>query len=204
MAQLNAEKIKKLKKGELIGTIALVACTLILAAFVVVFSVAQSMDMPALRLASLIAAPILMAAGVGVAAYCNIRFGGETERLINNYVLDVFTENAAQMHPERDSLTFNIYVVGDRAEIKVNNYNEKIVFDFSAFGRLSPMRKLTVVTAIENRLCAAFCRLVTERGAKYISVSYVERNERRKTKPVYIIQQGVPDKKALKNFYKNR
>lgn len=205
MAALNAEKIKKLVRGERVGNIALVCCALILVGFVTCFTLAETLDLAVLRLCNFIAAPILMVAAVSVAAYYNLRFGSEIDRLIRAYVVDVFVENAALVHPDRDSLTFYITIEDDRIEVKVNNYKDIILFDFSAFGKLSALRKLTASSAVEARLSDTFCRLVTERGAKYSSVEYVERSKQKKSKKaVPVITDGQPDKAALKAYYKNR
>lgn len=204
MAEIDAEKLKKLLRGERIGTVALIACTAIFICFIVCFTVTQTMDLQTLRLASLIAAPILLVAAVSVAAYCNIKFGGAIDKLIGKYVVAVFVENAALVHPERDSLNFYITQNGAKIELTVNGYKEKLVFDFSAFGKLSPMRKLAVFSEIEKRLSDTFCRLVIERGAKYTSVCYTERASGKKSKMIPVITNGTPDKKAAKNYYKNR
>lgn len=203
MAELNAEKLKRLTRGEFAGNVALAVCGAVFVLFIIGFSVGRAYGLAELSLVSLIAAPVLMIAAAAVSAYCNIKFGGETDRLIKQYILDVFVENAALMHPERNSLIFNISIDSTRAVIKVNGYNEKIAFDFSAFGKLSAMRKLAVITAIENRLCVTFCRL-SERGAIYSSVSYTENADKKKSKVVYIIENGAPDKKAMKIYRKNK
>ncbi len=204
MAEFYDEKLKKLLRGERMGTVALIVCSAVCVGFIICFTVAQTMDLPALRLAAFIAAPILIVAAVSVAAYCNLKFGGEIVRLISKYVKDVFVENAALMHPERDSLTFYITQNGAKIEVTVNGYKEKLIFDFTNLGKLSPTRRLTVFSEIENKLSNTFCRLVIERGAKYSSVCYSERAGGKKSKTVPIITDGAPDKKAAKNYYKNR
>lgn len=204
MAALNEEKIKKLLRGEKVGTCALIACGVILIFFIAGFCIAQVLDLPALRLTALILSPVLIAISAAVAAYCNIRFGGAIDRAIQDYVLEVLVENAGLMRPDRESLTFTLFPNGTKVEIKVNNYKERITFDFSAFGKLSPMRKVSVLSAIESKLSDAFCRLVAERGAKYASVHYIEHTDKKNSKPVPVIENGIPDRKALKNYYKNR
>ncbi len=204
MAELNQDKIKKLRRGERLGSAALWVCAAVLVYFIVCFTVAQTLGLSVLRLSTAIAAPILMAAAVCVAAYCNLKYGGELDRLIKAYIVDVFVENAAAMHPERNSLTFYMSLTDAKLEIKVNNYTEKIVFDFTAFGKLSPLRKLSVMSAVETRLCNTFCRLA-ERGAQYSSVSYTERSGKKKTKkPVCVIENGVPDPHAMRNYLKSK
>lgn len=201
---IDAEKVKKLTRGELIGNIATIFCAVALVYFAIGFAVGWTYELYALKLSTLIVAPVLIVAAAGAAAYCNIKFGNATEKIINDYVRDVLIHNAALIHPERDSLTFFCRLNDDSAEIKVNSYKEKIVFDFSAFGKLSPMRKTTVASAITNRLCVTFCRLVIERGAKYLSVNYTARTEKKNSKVAYIIKNGEPDKKAAKIYYKNK
>lgn len=193
--------MKKCLRGERLGDVALIFCGAILVGFIVCFSVAQAMDLASLRLAALIAAPVGLIIAVCFAAYFNLRYGGAIDRAVGEYVRDVFVENAALMHPDRDSLTFYLSLDGTQVNVKVNNFKEVIVFDFSVFGKLSAMRKLTVCSAIENRLNDTFCRLVLERGAKYSSVSYTEQSGK-KHREIPIISGGQPDKKAAKAYYK--
>ena len=204
MANLNGD-IKKWKRGELCGTIATIFCGIVLIYFAICFPLASVKELEGLQLVTEITAPILIAAGAGIAAFCNLKYGKLLERAIRQYVLDVFVENAAAMHPERNSLSFYISVQDSDIELTVNGYKEKIVFDFSAFGKLSLTRKAAVLTEIENRLCITFCRLY-ERGSDYSEVSYSEREgtRRKSGKPVNIILNGVPDKKAFKNYLKNK
>lgn len=204
MAQLNGEQIKKLQRGELVGTIATALCGAALAYFIIGFSVAVAYNLYALKLSTVIAAPVLMAACAAVAAYCNLKFGKQLDAIIENYVKDVFIENAAAMHPERNSLTFYCIVRDTDAEIKVNDFKEKIVFDFSTFKKLSLSKKSQVASAITGRLSTTFCRLVTERGFSFDTVSYVARTQKKSGKEVFIIKNGAPDKKALKYYYKHR
>lgn len=203
-AQIDGEKLKKLLKGERIGNAAVIICAILLVYFIVGFCVGTYCDIYALKLSTLIAAPVLAVAAVAVAAYCNVKFGGEIDKTINGYVRDVMIENAKLMHPERDSLTFYCRLLNDGAEISVNNYKEKIIFDFSAFKKLSAMRKSTVAAAITTRLCVTFIKLALNRGASYSSVSYVARADKTNGKRAYIINDGKPDKKALKIYYKNK
>lgn len=204
MADINTEEIKKLKTGELIGTIATVFCGIALAYFIIGFSVGTALNIPALRLSTLISAPLLMAAGAGVAAFCNIKFGGALDKLLKDYIRNVFIENAALMHPERDSLTFYMLAERSSAEIKVNNYKEKIVFDFSPFGALSPVRRSFIANAIVDKLSQTFVKLAVERGAKYKAVAYVAASGRKKGRQINIIVNGEPEKRALRNYLKNR
>ncbi|MDE6356187.1 MAG: hypothetical protein K2L67_02985 [Clostridia bacterium] len=203
-AQIDGERLKKLLKGERIGNVAVIICAALLAYFIVGFCVGTYCDIYALKLSTLIVAPVLAVAAVSVAAYCNVKFGGEIEKIINDYVRDVMIENAKSMHPERDSLTFYCRILDDRAEISVNNFKEKILFDFSAFKKLSAMRKSTVASAITTRICITFLKLALTRGAKYSSVSYTARADKANGKRAFIINDGAPDKKALKIYYKNK
>lgn len=205
MANLDKGKISKLKKGELVGTIATAFCAVVVAAFIICYAVANTQGIKGLELASLIAAPILVAVGAGVAAFCNIKFGGATEKLINDYVREVCIENAALMHPERNSLSFYLTVEDCTVCLQVNGYKDKIVFDFESFGKLSMSRKISALTAVENRISATFCKL-WERGAKYSEVCFAERagTRRKSGKTVYIIKDGSPDPKTYKNYLKNK
>lgn len=204
MVEVNLQRIKKLKRGELAGTVATVFCGVALVYFIIGFSVGTALDIPALRLSTLIAAPLLMAAGAVVAAFCNVKFGGALDKLLKDYVREVFIENAALMHPERDSLTFYILAENSFAEIKVNSYKEKIIFDFSPFGRLSAMRRSFIANAVVDKLSQTFVKLTVERGAKYKSVGYVATSGRKKGKQIFIIVNGEPEKRALKNYLKSR
>lgn len=203
MAKLNGD-VKKLKRGELVGTVALVFCATVLICFVVCFSVAEATGNEPLSLASLIAAPVLTVAGIAVAAYCNVKFGGALDREIKKYIVEVFVENAALMHPEKKSLSFVIGFSDGNPEIQVNGFKDKIAFDFSEMGKLSFAKKMRILTEIENRLIKTFCRLY-ERGAEYTDVSFSELAGTRKKSgsAVFIIKNGEPDKKAYKIYLKN-
>ena len=86
MANLEQEKISKLKKGELAGVIATAFCGAVAAAFIVCYALAKTQSIKELELASLIAAPVLIVIGAAVAAFCNLKYGGELESIIKNYV----------------------------------------------------------------------------------------------------------------------
>lgn len=204
MAEINTQEIKKLKTGELVGSVATAFCGVALIYFIIAFSVGTALDISALRLSALIASPVLIAAGAGAAAFCNIKYGGALDKLMKNYVRDVFIENAALMHPERDSLTFFILAEKDKAEIKVNSYKEKIVFDFTPFGKLSALRRSFAVSAIADKLSQTFCKLAVERGVNFKSVCYTADNGKKQSKQVKIIENGEPEKRALKNYLKNK
>lgn len=202
MEELNAEKIRKLKRGEAVGTAATIVCGVISAAFVVCFTIAQVKDIYLLRMISVILLPILLVAAIGVAAYCNLTFGRQLGAIIKNHVKNVLIENAALMHPDRNVLSFGISMEGSVAEIKVNNFKETITFDFSAFGKLSASRKSAVTEAIAERLNVTFCRLY-DREVHYNSVSYFRVNGNKKSgKLIYIIKDGQPDKRAYKTYLK--
>lgn len=203
MAKLNGD-IKKLKRGELVGIAATVFCAAVFVCFAVCFSVAKATGNETLSLASLIAAPVLIAAGIAVAAYCNLKFGGALDKEIKKYIVEVFVENAALMHPEKKSLSFVVGFADCNAEIQVNGYKDKIVFDFSEMGKPSFAKKIRILTKIENRLIKTFCRLY-EQGAEYTEVSFCERAGTRKKSgsAVFIIKNGEPDKKAFKTYLKD-
>ena len=203
-AKIDGEKLNKLLRGERIGNIAVAICAVVLVYFTVGFTVGKFCDIYALKLSTIIIAPVLAVAAAAVAAFCNVKFGGEIEKLINSYVRDVMIENAKLMHPERSSLTFYCRLYDDSAEISVNNFKEKILFDFSAFKKLSAMRKSAVASAITTRLCVTFLKLYLQRGATYSQVSYTARADKQSPKAAYIIKDGEPDKKALKIYYKNK
>lgn len=204
MAKLNGD-IKKLKRGELAGTAAIFFCLAVLIFFAISFTVARVQEIKALYLTALIASPILLAAGAGVAAFCNVKYGGAIERAIKAFVRDTCVENAAFMHPERNSLTFYVCLEGSTALMRVNGYKEKITFDFSPLGKLSITRRAAVLNEIGNTLCATFCRLY-ERGADYADVSYSLKsyNGPKPGKIFYIIKDSQPDKKAFKQYLKNK
>lgn len=197
-------KLKKLTRGELVGNVATAFCGAVLVYFIICFSIGSAMEIKALTLSTLIVAPVLTAASAGVAAFCNLTYGAELERLVKERVLNIFVENAALMHPERDSLTFYINTDGAVTDVEVNNFKEKIIFDFSDFGRLTLARKASIASAIETRLCVTFIRLVRERGAKYSQVDYLPRTVKKEKRHTFIIKDGVPDKRAVKIYLKNK
>lgn len=211
MTQLDGQKIKKLKKGEIIGTVATVFCGVAFVYFVVLFALSWVLKEDLYGLSELLStimwstAPALIAIGIGVAAFCNIKFGREIERQISKYVVQVFVENATLMHPEKDSLFFRINMCKNSVEITVNTHKEKIIFDFSAFKRLSATRQITVFKIISDTLATTFCRLF-ERGYSFKSVEYRQTvDSKNKTgKLIKIISDGAPDKKIMKNYYKNK
>lgn len=199
MAQLDRQKIKKLEIGETCGTVAVGFCCAAFIYFIVLFSLSWVKGDQNLTVILWATAPALLAITIGAAAFCNIKYGRTIEKLITKYVLQVFVEQAKLMHPERDSLTFSLEVVGKTVEVTVNAYKEKIIFDFTAFNKFSTFRKMTVLKTIADKLAATFCRLY-ERGAGYKSVEY----RQKKGKTVKVISNGVPDKKIMKNYLKNR
>lgn len=201
MEELNTEKIKKLQRGEAVGTAAIIVCGVITAAFVVCFTIAQVKDIYLLRIISVSLLPALLVAAVAVAAYCNLKYGKALDGVIRSHVKNVLIENAALMHPDRNALSFGISVNETFAELKVNNFKETIKFDFSPFGKLSTAKKSAVGTVIADRLNITFCRLY-ERGVKYNSVSYFLASGKKQGKVSYIIENGQPDKRAYKTYLK--
>lgn len=199
MAQLDEKKVKKLKTGEACGTVASVLCGAAFIYFIVMFSLSWAWNDSFLKIIMWSTAPALLAITIGLSAFCNFKYSKGIEKLINKYVLQVFVENAGLMHPERSSLTFRFEVVGNTVEISVNAYKEKIILDFSAFKKLSALRKMTVLKIISDRLEATFCRLY-ERGTEYKSVEYCMKSGR----IIKLITDGEPDKKIMKNYLKNK
>lgn len=204
MANLNGE-IKKWKTGELCGTVAAALCGVVLVFFAAAFTAASVLGLETLRLVTLISSPVLLVAGIAVSAFCNIKYGGANERAIRRYIVEEFVENAPSMHPERKSLSFYISADGCTITVTVNGYKEKIEFDFSVFKKLSFSRKAFILGEIETRLTVTFCRLY-ERGGDYTDVAFAERDgtRRKSGRTVYIIKDGVPDKKAFKQYLKNK
>lgn len=203
MAALDNEKIKKLVKGERWGKVATVFCAVVLAYFAVTFSVGAATGNGTLQTVSWATAAPLMIIGIALAAFFNLNYGAKADREIINYVLNVFIENAALMHPERNSLSFFTEVKDGFAYVSVNGYKERITFDFSAFGKLNLSRKVTILDAITNRIIFTFCRLY-DRGASYKSVDLKQTGGRKNKKPVPVIVDGVPDKRAYKQYLKNK
>ena len=203
MVTLDEKKIADIKRGELLGFICLAVAVAGLIFFAVCYTVARVEDLSALLLLSYILSPILIALGASGAALCNIKYGNAADRLIRQYIIDICVENPKAMHPERDSLTFYIELEGCVFNMHANGYKESLVFDFSPFKKLYPMRRAAISTEICNRLTVSFCRLY-ERGAKYDEVNYTMKSGRKKNKVVPIIANGVPDKKSYKVYLKNK
>lgn len=203
MVTLDEKKIADNKRGELIGYICLAVAVAGIIFFSVCYPVARVKDLSTLLLLSYILSPLLVALGAGGSAFCNIRYGGATDKLIRRYIVDICLENPQVMHPERDSLSFFIELDGCVFSMHANGYKESLTFDFSAFKRLFPARRAAIATEICNRLIISFCRLY-ERGAKYNDVNYTLKYGSKKSKTVPIIADGVPDKKSFKIYLKNK
>lgn len=198
---LEREKIKKLETGELIGNIASVFCGAVFVYFVVMVSIAWAKNDDFLKIIMWATAPALMVVGIFVSAFCNLKYGKPLEKAIKKYVVAVFVENAANMHPEKDSLTFYIKEEEKSVAVTVNNYKDRIVFDFSAIRFYGATRRISVMKIIADRLAATFCRLY-ERGGRYKSITYTRADKSGKS--VAVISNGVPDKKIMKNYLRNR
>lgn len=196
---LDNQKIRKLKRGELAGYAFAGVCAVSLAFLIAGLIAANVLGLAAFKLAVLIAAPVVTAISAAASAYCNLRYGGALEKEISAYARGVLVENAALLHPERDSLTFTVTTEDSSALIKVNGYKEKIVFDFSALGGLSALRRASLTSVITSQLSVAFCRLA-ERGAVYKSVECIAGGK----KPVKIIENGAPDKKIYREYLKTK
>lgn len=202
MANLQGN-IKKLRTGEITGIVATYLCGAVLAFFVIGIAISSVQKLETLQLVTIIVSAVLMAIFATTAAVCSIKFGGALDKAIKKYILDVCVENAAKLHPERQSLSFYIESEGSTAELTVNGYKEKIIFDFTPIGRISFMRRAFIVSEIETRLCVTFCRLYN-RGATYTDVGFAERKDKKKRKIDFIIKDGTPDKKAYRYYLKNK
>lgn len=206
MAELNAEKIKKYRLGEAIGTAALIFCAAVLVYFVAMFAVSRAQDDALLQIVTWATSAPLMVIGVAIAAYCNLKYTNGVNRIIKKYATEVFIENVAAMHPERNSLSYFIDVVDNSVVITVNDYKEKIVFDFSAFGKFTLSRKADTLAIITDKLTSTFC-LMYERGANHFkSVNYriKDGTGRNSGKTIPVIVNGAPDKHAMKIFLRSK
>ena len=203
MVNLDEKKIADIERGGILNILCLSLAAVGLVFFAVCYPVARVNDLSALLLLSYILSPVLVGLGAAGGALCSFKYGGAADKLIRQYVLDICLENPKALHPERDSLTFCIELEDKVFSIRANGYNEKLKFDFSAFKRLSPMRKTDIFNEICNRLIVSFCRLY-DRGAKYREVNYNVKYGRRKSKVIPIITDGTPDKKSYKIYLKNK
>ena len=203
MVVLDENKVAKIKLGDLIGYICLSVAAAGALFFAVCYPVARAQDLATLLNLTYILAPVLIILGATGAAVCNIKFGGDGDRLIHKYILDVCLEKPEVMHPERDSLTFYIELEDCKFIMHTNGYNENLIFDFSAFKKLWPLRRSEIASQICNRLIISFCRLY-ERGSQYREVNYVLKYAKKVGKTVPIITEGKPDKKAYKLYLKTK
>ena len=202
VVNLDEKKIARIKLGELLGYFCLAVAAAGIICFIVCYPIAEVKNLPALLTVSYTVPPILIALGAAGGALCNIKFGGDADRLISKYILDICLENPGAMHPERDSLTFYISFEGCTFSMHANGYKESLIFDFSAFKRLSLTRRAAIANEIGNRLISTFCKLY-ERGANYKEVNFTVEGTKKK-KFVPIIVNGVPDKKSFKIYLKNK
>ena len=196
---LDTEKIKKLKAGERAGYVFAGVCAAALVFFIAGFITANALNLEAFKIAVLASAPAVTALSAAASAFFNLKYGGALEREISAFVRGVLVENAALLHPERDSLTFTVSFEGQTATVKVNGYKEKISFDFSALGKFGGIRRSSLTSVITSQLGAAFCRLA-ERGAVYKSVQCAVVGK----KPVTVIESGAPDKKIYREYLKSK
>lgn len=203
MVILDENIVTKVKRGNLIGYIFLAVAAAGVLFFAVCYPIARVQDIATLINLSYILAPILIIAGATGAAFCNIKYGGEGDKLIHKYVLNVCLEHPELMHPERDSLTFYIELEDCKFLMHANGYTDGLTFDFSAFKKLWPMRRSEIATEICNRLIISFCRLY-HHGSQYKDVSYVLKYGSKEGKTVPIITDGKPDKKAYKIYLKTK
>ena len=201
MYSFDKSAVAAIKRVDRISALCLALASAGLLFFAVCYPVARVYELRALLVCAYAGAPLLVAAGAAGAAICNFKSG--FEKLMRRYVLDVCLENARALHPERNSLTFYI-TLGDCAfELRANDFKDALLFDFSAFERLSPIRKGAIATEIGNRLTITFCRLY-ERGASYADVSYAMRTDKKTSKIVPLIVNGAPDKIAFKIYLKHK
>ncbi len=203
MVNLDEEKIKRVKQGEKFGLLFIALACAGVIFFAVCYPLARVYGISALLILSYTVSPVLIASGSAGAAVCNLKYGGEADKIIRQYIIDTCLENPQAMHPERDSLTFYITLDGCIFYMHANGYKESLTFDFSAFKRLSAIRKGAIAEEIGNRLTISFCRLY-DRGAKYKSVNYQIENGSKKNKLIPVITDGVPDKKSYKIYLKNK
>ena len=202
MAEIKGN-IEKWRTGERVGAAATAVCAATVIFFIVCFSIARALGLHALQLTALIVSPVVLAAAAAVAALCNIFYGGALDRAVKDYIVEVSVEQAALFRPEKNSLTFRISFEENSVVMRVNGYKDKIEFDFFLFWKIGAARKLSLISAAEERLCVTFCRLY-ERGAGYTRVSYSESGGSRKKdgKEFYIIKDGAPDRRAYKTYLK--
>ena len=200
--ELDGEKLKKLKRGEAAGYICAAVCAAAIIYFIVCFAVGEACVLYPLKLSAMIAAPLAGISAAAGAAYCNLKFGGEFDRALTECVRRTFIENAELMRPEKTSLGFVVKVLERSAEVKVNNFKEKTVFDFSPFGRLSAAKRSAAFSEIADVLSSTFLRLYG-RGIRFKEVYYSEDNKKG-GRVNFIIKNGEPDKRAYKNYLKRK
>lgn len=206
MEILNKEEILRLRKGEKLGNAAVCLSAIVLVFFIVAFPLSSVYNLDALYLSSVIACPIVLVALCGVAAYCNIKCTGKIDKMIAEYVKAAFIENAKSLHPEKSSITFYINYSDKVMTLRANNFKDSVILDFSPIGKLSPMRKLTIFSAVETRLTVTYIKLF-EKTKSIESINYYENDankHKHSGKPVYIIKDGIPDKRAYRIFMKNQ
>lgn len=201
--ELDGQFIKKLKRGELLGNIGLFLSAVSAIWLAVGFAVARTQDIASLQLAVLISAPCLIGLGAGVSAFCSFKYSNPLTELLKKHIKNTLAENARALHPEKNSLTFFISLSDNKAQVQVNGYKEKTEIDFTAFGKLSLMRKAAVSNEIADVICNTFSKLY-ERGVKYENVSYIQRTEKKTGKEVFVIKNGEPDKDSYKRYLKSK
>ena len=204
MAQFDLEKLKKYQRGERVGTVALFFCAAVFFAFAALLIVARARESAVLNVVAWAAAPPLLVAGAAVAAYCNLKFGCGITAMIKKYVTETLIENAHALRPEKTSLSFEIGADETSVQISVNGGKERIVFDFSPFGKFTLSRRAAAMSAVADKLNSTFIKLY-ERGSAYSSVEYRIINGKKKAgKPVPVIVDGKPDLRAFKACLKSK
>lgn len=202
MVTLDEVKTAKVKRGKIAETVFLAAACAGLIFFAAAYPVTRAKNLHNFTVAVCILSAVLVGAGAAGAAACDLKYGRLSDRIIRHYIIGVCLEKPELLHPERDSLTFTICSEGLTFTLGANGYKEKLIFDFSPFKRLSPMKKSAIADEIGLRLIVTFCTLYG-RGGQYKDVAYRYEGAK-KGKGVPVIVGGTPDKKSYKLYLKNR
>lgn len=201
---MNEEEIKKFRSlltGERAGIALNAFCCTVFVIAIILFSVGATAGNAQLKIIALSICPVIMAVAIGSSAYCYFKYGRAKDAFLKNKVRDIFVENAASLHPDRNSLTYYITIEKDKAYVKANDFKERVIFDFSPLGKHAVNRS-DIAGLLTHTLTVTFCRLY-DRGAKYSDVSYRIYLKEKTKNPVAIIADGKPDKAAYKYYLKN-
>lgn len=205
MADIDARKIKILRRGEIAGTAFTILSGLAVVYFAAMFIVGTARNDAALENLALYSGLPALAVFAAISAVCYLKFGVAMDREIVKYTLSVMIENAARLHPERSNLSFTVQTKGAVVEVAANKYNDKLVIDFTPFGKAGPARRAAYSDAVTDRITYTFLRLY-DKGGDYKSVDFriVSPDGRKYGKTVPVITDGKPDKNAYKDYLKNR